>query len=1637
MKVYFQHRCGIVLCLAIFFLSAFNKTKAQALQFDGTNDYVTFGQATTTLGTTNFTLESWVKRAAGGVLMSTGTNGLDGAGGRPTAYPIIAKGRGEGETPSNINTNYFLGITSTGFIGADFEDNAGGVNHPVWGVTVVPVGEWHHIAATYNGQTWNLYLDGILDRTLTLASPFVPENTSTQHAALATGLGTSGVPVGGSSGFLSGTVDEARIWNVARTPAEILANMNLELTSGTGLLGRWGLNDGAGTTAVNSIGGSPDGTLSGTIPVPILPIWVAGAPALDVPPAAPTGLSTTTISAFQINLAWTDNSTNETNFQIERSTTGIGGTYTLLATVSANTTSYNDISVNNGSTEYCYRVRAINGSGNSAYAGPTCATTPAEGANALDLGSAGAYVTFGVAPSLATQNFTIETWFKKTGAGIANTTGASGINIIPILSKGSPEAEGSTVDANYILGIQSGTNFIAADFEEGTGSSTPGLNHPIVGTTPITDNVWHHAAATFENGVFKIYLDGILEATLNLTPAIYPQGASIQHAALGTMITSTGTAAGKFHGVIDEARIWNFEKSESQIQAAINSQITTAQAGLLARWGLNEGSGTLIHGNAGTTVNGAVTLTGYSWVTPGAPFNLSFIPPIAPTGLVVSPTSSTAIQLTWTDNATDETGFEIERSTTGAGGPFTLLATVAANTITYNNTGLIASTNYCYRVKAKKSGLSSAYTTIECASTMSTGPTVLNLQDGVNSYTGTRDTYTYNVSPATVRGSEVTFIQDIDLAPDERRSLLLFDLSSIPVGSTIQSAELQFYVNTEGQGFNMHRMLVPWDEGTVTFASIGNRHFLANNTDAETAVNANWPGVDTYVGLITVPVPASTIQDWINGTLTNNGWLMIATHADDGQQLRSREHTTVADRPKLSVTYSISPPNQPINPIPVNNGTATSSNPNICATVSDPDGGNLTVRFYGRKKINTNTKFTIIGLPDTQFYTEEPQGNGGSGGHNGIFKAQTQWIADHRVDSSVAFVVQLGDCVQNGDNPPGADDEIEWRRADTSMKKIEFPNVSIAHGIPYGICVGNHDQGTVGSPDLPSNYYNQYFGESRFTGRSYYGGHYSTNNDNHFQLFSAGGVDFIHIAIEYYANGTTPSLQGVLDWADNLLKTYPNRKGIISSHNMLTTGNPANFQGPGQKIYDDLKDNPNLILMLAGHVAGEGRRTDVFSGNTVHTLMSDYQSGYTNGGNGYLRIMQFLPGQNLLSVKTYSPYSNTSLTGSGSQFSLPVNLTQPFALIGTNTNVASGSQTCINWPSLEAGAEYEWYVEITDANNNTTTGPIWNFAVPPNTVPVVGTDPLTQSICPGDAVSFVSAATGNPVPTVQWQVSLDNGANWSNILSATNSTLTFNTVSADNGKQYRAIWTNIAGADTSAAATLTITTYTITVTQTANGTITPGTTSPECHSNQTFTIVPVACYHITDVLVDAVSVGAVTSYTFSDLITNHTITATYAPTVISISNTTSVTNTICVGDNNGSINIVATGGTGSLMYSIDGGANYFASGLFTNLTGAVYAVRIKDAENCTKDTSISLVPIVAHWTGIIDNNWHNAANWSNNKIPDQYTHVVVEGGTPNNCHIINTDGNAASLRVKPTALFEVAANRTLIISAACAVLPPE
>ena len=90
--------------------------------------------------------------------------------------------------------------------------------------------------------------------------------------------------------------------------------------------------------------------------------WFAFAPA--PPPAAPSNLAATAVSQSQINLTWRDNSGVELNYIVSRSTTA-GGPYTDIATLAANTTSYNNTGLNANATYY-YVVRARNDTGSSA-----------------------------------------------------------------------------------------------------------------------------------------------------------------------------------------------------------------------------------------------------------------------------------------------------------------------------------------------------------------------------------------------------------------------------------------------------------------------------------------------------------------------------------------------------------------------------------------------------------------------------------------------------------------------------------------------------------------------------------------------------------------------------------------------------------------------------------------------------------------------------------------------------------------------------------------------------------------------------------------------------------------------------------------------------------------------------------------------------------------------------------------------------------------------------------------------------------------------------------------------------------------------------------------------------------------------
>jgi hypothetical protein len=128
-------------------------------------------------------------------------------------------------------------------------------------------------------------------------------------------------------------------------------------------------------------------------------------------------------------------------------------------------------------------------------------------------------------------------------------------------------------------------------------------------------------------------------------------------------------------------------------------------------------SATWNNGVIGTYVLTATATDNLGATTVSAPVNVTITlsPPAAPTGLTASAVSRTRINLAWTDNATNETGYLIERSSSGD--PFRQIASVSANVRTFSDTGPLRQKRYTYRVRATNGAGQSAYSNIATAKT--------------------------------------------------------------------------------------------------------------------------------------------------------------------------------------------------------------------------------------------------------------------------------------------------------------------------------------------------------------------------------------------------------------------------------------------------------------------------------------------------------------------------------------------------------------------------------------------------------------------------------------------------------------------------------------------------------------------------------------------------------------------------------------------------------------------------------------------------------------------------------------------------------------------------------------------------------
>lgn len=112
----------------------------------------------------------------------------------------------------------------------------------------------------------------------------------------------------------------------------------------------------------------------------VIGMIISSFPPAKTPPVDPGNLVAKAVSSSQIDLSWNDNSDNEKEFKIERSTTGVKDTYSQMGVVGANIVFYSDTGLAAGATYY-YRVKAYNPAGDSDYSNEASTTTFSGGAD--------------------------------------------------------------------------------------------------------------------------------------------------------------------------------------------------------------------------------------------------------------------------------------------------------------------------------------------------------------------------------------------------------------------------------------------------------------------------------------------------------------------------------------------------------------------------------------------------------------------------------------------------------------------------------------------------------------------------------------------------------------------------------------------------------------------------------------------------------------------------------------------------------------------------------------------------------------------------------------------------------------------------------------------------------------------------------------------------------------------------------------------------------------------------------------------------------------------------------------------------------------------------------------------------------
>ena len=368
-------------------------------------------------------------------------------------------------------------------------------------------------------------------------------------------------------------------------------------------------------------------------------------------PASPTNLVASVVSPSQVNLSWTDNSTNEAGFRVQRKVSG-GSTWSELNLTGQNVTFFQDTQVLGGQS-YSYRVIGFNQTGDSGPSNEATVTTPAVPTAPTDL-----RVTLD-SPTSALLNWT-DTSSNETGFRIWRRTGTNGsYTDIGVTS--------SNVTSFINSGLIPNTTYtyrLTAFNSLGDSGSSNEAVLTIPGDKPVTpaNPTGLIAKATSATQVVLNWVDvSDNETGFRIRRRIGTAGT----------LTEIGTVSANVNFFTD-------------LSAPPNSTI------YYRVYAFNNNGESPSSNEASTS-------------TPGETITL----PAPPSGLTAGSITSSQATLTWIDNSNNEVGFRIQRQNPERSG-WVEVATVAANTTSLQNTGLSGGQSYLYRVIAFNSGGSSS-----------------------------------------------------------------------------------------------------------------------------------------------------------------------------------------------------------------------------------------------------------------------------------------------------------------------------------------------------------------------------------------------------------------------------------------------------------------------------------------------------------------------------------------------------------------------------------------------------------------------------------------------------------------------------------------------------------------------------------------------------------------------------------------------------------------------------------------------------------------------------------------------------------------------------------------------------------------